>query len=108
MNTTYAVVSGHLGRGFTLYGPFDSVDRAQAWANHPNRAEETRAEFRVLPLFGGIGIVDEPEPDDMVLVPKDSCEADDPWDHLQCWGEYGHEGMHWHGAVWWEQMEAGS
>ena len=59
MNTTYAVVSGNLGRGFTLYGPFTSVEAAHEWSNHPHRAEETRAEYRVLPLFGGIGITDE-------------------------------------------------
>lgn len=59
MNTTYVLVAGNISRGLTHYGPFTSVEAAHEWANHPHRAEETRADFCVVPLFGGIGITDE-------------------------------------------------
>lgn len=57
--TTYVAVSGSIRTGFTHYGPFTSVDQAQAWLSHPHRTEETRG-ATVVPLFGGIGITDEP------------------------------------------------
>jgi hypothetical protein len=62
VTTQYVVVSGTVARGHTLYGPFPSVDAAQAWANHPYRVEETRARFEVLPLFGGLMVEPEPTP----------------------------------------------
>lgn len=30
-------------------------------------------------------------PEHLIAVPKDSCEAEHPISHLQCWGSYGHE-----------------
>jgi hypothetical protein len=59
--TTYIAVSGSIRTGFTHYGPFGSVDQAQAWLSHEYRTEETRG-ATIVPLFGGIGITDEPEP----------------------------------------------
>jgi hypothetical protein len=59
VNTTYVVVAGNFARGHTLYGPFGTVEAAHEWANDPLRAEETRAEFRVVPLFGGLLVTGE-------------------------------------------------
>jgi hypothetical protein len=81
--TTYIAVSGSIRTGFTHYGPFGSVDAAQAWLSHEYRTEETRG-ATIVPLFGGIGITDEPA----------ACDKACPTCDRRCQHDVGHDGDH--------------